>query len=202
MESSGSAIKENETYMNSLEGHINQLNSAWQKLAKDTINSQVVKSLLDLGTTLIKLADTDLAKFITKLALVTMGLKLANKGYVSLTSTIITNGRALYQAALQASGVSTAEALMSAQTLGLAGSVKILTTALLTNPLFVAAGVAVGIYGIVKAVDALNVTFDEQIDKVNEASDSYDEAKSNLEKNTTELENKKKQIEEIENLEK
>ena len=202
MESSGSAIKENETYMNSLEGHINQLNSAWQKLAKDTINSQVVKSLLDLGTTLIKLADTDLAKFITKLALVTMGLKLANKGYVSLTSTIITNGRALYQAALQASGVSTAEALMSAQTLGLAGSVKILTTALLTNPLFVAAGVAVGIYGIVKAVDALNVTFDEQIDKVNEASDSYDEAKSSLEKNTTELENKKKQLEEIETLEK
>ena len=147
---------------------------------------------MDLGTTLIKLADTDLAKFITKLALVTMGLKLANKGYVSLTSTIITNGRALYQAALQASGVSTTEDIMSAQTLGLAGSVKILTTALLTNPLFVAAGVAVGIYGIVKAVDALNVTFDEQIDKVNEASDSYDEAKSNLEKNTTELENKKK----------
>lgn len=195
-------MKENETYMNSLEGHINQLNSAWQKLAKDTINSQVVKSLLDLGTTLIKLADTDLAKFITKLALVTASLKLANKGYTSLTSTIITNGRALYQAALQASGVSTAEALMSAQTLGLAGSVKILTTALLTNPLFIVAGVAVGIYGIVKAVDALNVTFDEQIEKVNEASEAYDSAKTNLDENTKSLEDKKEQLEEIEKLEK
>ena len=202
LNSEGSALEENNKRMDSLNGKLTQLQSAWQSFARNTINSQVVKSLLDLGTTLIKLADTDLAKFITKLALVTMGLKLANKGYVSLTSTIITNGRALYQAALQASGVSTAEALMSAQTLGLAGSVKILTTALLTNPLFVAAGVAVGIYGIVKAVDALNVTFDEQIDKVNEASDSYDEAKSNLEKNTTELENKKKQLEEIETLEK
>lgn len=195
-------MKENETYMNSLEGHINQLNSAWQKLAKDTINSQVVKSLLDLGTTLIKLADTDLAKFITKLALVTTSLKLANKGYASLTSTIITNGRALYQAALQASGVSTAEALMSAQTLGLAGSAKILTTALLTNPLFIVAGVAVGIYGIVKAVDALNVTFDEQIEKVNEASEAYDSAKTNLDENTKSLEDKKEQLEEIEKLEK
>ena len=202
LNSEGSALEENNKRMDSLNGKLTQLQSAWQSFARNTINSQVVKSLLDLGTTLIKLADTDLAKFITKLALVTASLKLANKGYVSLTSTIITNGRALYQAALQASGVSTAEALMSAQTLGLAGSAKILTTALLTNPLFVAAGVAVGIYGIVKAVDALNVTFDEQIDKVNEASDSYDEAKSSLEKNTTELENKKKQLEEIETLEK
>ena len=202
LNSEGSALEENNKRMDSLNGKLTQLQSAWQSFARNTINSQVVKSLLDLGTTLIKLADTDLAKFITKLALVTMGLKLANKGYVSLTSTIITNGRALYQAALQASGVSTAEALMSAQTLGLAGSVKILTTALLTNPLFIVAGVAVGIYGIVKAVDALNVTLDEQIEKVNEASEAYDSAKTNLDENTKSLEDKKEQLEEIEKLEK
>ena len=50
MNSSGSAMKENETYVNSLQGKLSDLNSAWQKLAKDSINSDFVKELLDVGT--------------------------------------------------------------------------------------------------------------------------------------------------------
>ena len=58
MNSSGSAMKENETYVNSLQGKLSDLNSAWQKLAKDSINSDFVKGLLDVGTAILKIIDT------------------------------------------------------------------------------------------------------------------------------------------------
>ena len=57
MDSSGSAMKENEAYINSLQGHLSKLNSAWQSLARDTINSDFVKSLLDTATGFLKLTD-------------------------------------------------------------------------------------------------------------------------------------------------
>ena len=55
MDSSGSAMKENETYVNSLQGHLSKLNSAWQELAKDTVNSDFVKWLLDVGTNILEI---------------------------------------------------------------------------------------------------------------------------------------------------
>ena len=57
MDSSGSAMKENETYVNSLQGHLSKLNSAWQELATNTVNSDFVKWILDMGTGLAKAAD-------------------------------------------------------------------------------------------------------------------------------------------------
>ena len=57
MDSSGSAMKENETHINSLQGHLSKLNSAWQEFAKNTVNSSFVKGLLDIGTALIKITD-------------------------------------------------------------------------------------------------------------------------------------------------
>ena len=57
MNSSGSAMKENETYVNSLKGKLSDLNSAWQQLAKDSINSDFVKMLLSAVTGFVKLVD-------------------------------------------------------------------------------------------------------------------------------------------------
>ena len=52
MSSTNSAIIENEKYLSSLQGRLNLLSSALSKLAYDTINSQVLKSLIDLATIL------------------------------------------------------------------------------------------------------------------------------------------------------
>lgn len=57
MDSSGSAMKENETYVNSLQGHLSQLNSAWQELSVNTVNSDLVKWLLDVGTSIVKITN-------------------------------------------------------------------------------------------------------------------------------------------------
>lgn len=57
MNSSGSAMKENETYVNSLQGHLSQLNSAWQELSVNTVDSDLVKWLLDVGTGIVKITN-------------------------------------------------------------------------------------------------------------------------------------------------
>ncbi len=50
-------MKENEIYVNSLQGKLSDLNSAWQQLAKDSINSDFVKMLLGAATGFVKLVD-------------------------------------------------------------------------------------------------------------------------------------------------
>ena len=54
LNSEGSAAQENSKRMDSLKGKVQQLQLAWQDFARNTINSEVVKSLLSLGTQLIK----------------------------------------------------------------------------------------------------------------------------------------------------
>lgn len=57
MNSAGSAEQENAVYMESLEGKLSNLNSAWQKFSTNTLNSDFIKRLLDVATNLIKIAD-------------------------------------------------------------------------------------------------------------------------------------------------
>ena len=64
MNSAGSAEQENAVYMESLEGKLNNLKSAWQDFARNTINSEVIKSLLSLGAEVLKFANTDMGRFI------------------------------------------------------------------------------------------------------------------------------------------
>ena len=57
MNSAGSATKENEKYLNSIEGKLNQLSSAWQNFARNTINSEWVKGAVSGLTNIIKSFD-------------------------------------------------------------------------------------------------------------------------------------------------
>lgn len=54
---SGSALKENEKYLDSIQGKIDQFNNAVQSLWADTLDSDVVKFFVDLATQLVKLVD-------------------------------------------------------------------------------------------------------------------------------------------------
>lgn len=57
LNSEGSAAEENAKRMDSLNGKLTKLQSAWQSLARDTINSDFVKTLLDIATALVKITD-------------------------------------------------------------------------------------------------------------------------------------------------
>lgn len=92
LNSEGSALEENNKRMDSLNGRLTQLQSAWQSFARNTINSEVVKSLLSLGTTLLKLADTDIGRLILTITALRVAMGFLNtKGIAPLVVSLKTN---------------------------------------------------------------------------------------------------------------
>ncbi len=168
LNSENSASEENAKRMDSLNGKVQQLQSAWQSLSRDTINNEFIKSILEAGTNLLKFANTDVGKTITTIIALVAGVKLLTTGLNLAKTAILTNGQALFQYLLILQGVPAAQAAASASSLGLAGSLKILTTALVTNPVFLA----------IAAFSALAVTFATVSQKAKEAR----EASKNLAK--------------------
>lgn len=69
LNSAGSAMKENEAYQQSLEYQTNELKAEFQDLANNVIDKQVISGFLNLGQTLLKVGNTDIGQFITKVGL-------------------------------------------------------------------------------------------------------------------------------------
>jgi predicted nucleic acid-binding Zn-ribbon protein len=55
--SAGSALKENERYLDSIQGKIDQFNNAMQSMWSNTLDSDWVKTIVDAGTKIINLID-------------------------------------------------------------------------------------------------------------------------------------------------
>ena len=53
----GSALKENEVYLKSIEGKISQFKAAWQNLSNTIVNSGLVKIIVDIGTGLTNIVN-------------------------------------------------------------------------------------------------------------------------------------------------
>ena len=64
MNSAGSAIAENEKWLDSIEGKTYQFTNALQTLWSNMLNSEVIKGFLDFGTSAIQLLDTGAGKVI------------------------------------------------------------------------------------------------------------------------------------------
>lgn len=60
---SGSALAENEKHLASIEGKIDQFQAAFQSLSNTIVNSELVKIIVDIGTTIVTVADA-LAQFV------------------------------------------------------------------------------------------------------------------------------------------
>lgn len=67
--SAGSAMRENEAYQESLEYQTNNLKATFQDLANNVIDKQLISALLTLGDAFLKVANTGLGTFITKVGL-------------------------------------------------------------------------------------------------------------------------------------
>lgn len=53
----GSSLKENAKYLDSIEGHLQSFNSAWEKLSYHLIDSSTIKGVIDIGTDIINIID-------------------------------------------------------------------------------------------------------------------------------------------------
>ena len=74
MNSAGSANKENERSIESLEGHTQQLKSTFEDLANNVITSDLVKAVLDLANAFLELLNTPVGQFSTQVGLLSATL--------------------------------------------------------------------------------------------------------------------------------
>lgn len=194
---SGSAMKENEKVLDSVQGHYQRLQSAFEELATSLIDSGIIKGILDLGTGLLKVANSDGAKFILTVTLITTSLALASKGFKAVATALTTYKTHLVAGILMSQGFSASQALMIGSNATLTMSFHALTAAMLSNPLFWGALAVAGIIGIINVVDKLTVSYEEQEEIVENLKQEYEEVKNKLNETETELEEVQKRIEEL-----
>lgn len=195
---SGSAMKENEKVLDSVKGHYQELQSAFQELATSLIDSGLIKGVLDLGTGLLKVANSDGVKFIATVALITTSLSLAVKGVKAVNVALTSYKTHLVAGILMSQGFSASQALMIGSNATLTMTFNALTVAMLSNPLFWGALAVAGIIGIIKMVDSLTVSYQEQEEIVENLKQEYEDAKNKVSETESELGDIKKRLEELE----
>lgn len=57
-ESAGSALRENEIYLNSIQGKLDKLSATWQSLSNSLLNSDTVKTVISGADTLLGIIKT------------------------------------------------------------------------------------------------------------------------------------------------
>lgn len=89
MNSQGSASKENERVLDSIQGHLQKLKSAWEELSTAVVDSDLIKMVVDLGTALLNFANSGMGQFIIKAGLAVGAISLLKAGYNALTRSAI-----------------------------------------------------------------------------------------------------------------
>lgn len=146
-DSTGSAMKELEKYQQSIEGHIVAFKTAYQEFAQTLINGDLVKKVVDLGTTLINIL-TKIVELIDKIGgMKTIGTIIGTSGLLAFIDSAQKAGGAinLITNALSALSPAVASAIkVISSGGGLAGAFSTLIAAI--NPVTIAiAAVAGGI---------------------------------------------------------
>ena len=160
LNSSGSAIKENAAYMESLEAKTTAVKATFQDFANNVIDDELVGAVLDLANGFLQLANTDLGRIVTQITLLTgvgwgaTGLLQASKIIPAVISQFQNFGAA---ASVAASGASGFFAALSA-----GGGVL---TGILPVILAVAAALAVG-GALWKATEDSRKSIDELNDSI------------------------------------
>lgn len=86
--SQGSALNENGKYLDSIEGKMANFNSAFEQLSQSFISSDFIKGVVDFGTAILKVANSDFVQFIVKATLLFATLKSGYKTFESLKKII------------------------------------------------------------------------------------------------------------------
>ena len=68
LNSNGSAAAENAKVLDSIQGHIQRLNSAWENFSRQVIDSDLIKGIVDLGTAFLRFANTGVGVTLTRTA--------------------------------------------------------------------------------------------------------------------------------------
>lgn len=166
-DSVGSASQEQQAYLDSIEGKINQLHSAWSELSNSTISSDLIKGTVDLGTALLKLTK-DIG--LVNVALGAFTVVIGMKGGVN--SLLLTFSARLTGATLKVKTLEEQERLAELQTRALASA---------TQGVVVTLALWIG-SKILEYIDKVNVTIEEQREIVENLQTEIDGLRSEYEK--------------------
>lgn len=158
----GSAAKENDVYLDSIEGRTKKLTSTVEMFWKNLINTDTIKTgitgLEKLITVIDKLVNNSIVSFIVQVGLLTTALVVFGG---SLTATTI--------------GVT----LLEIKAIGLTGVLSGLWTLLMANPIVaVAAVVSTAIVGITKKIRKQKQETEEAAERITELKGTMEELKS------------------------
>lgn len=178
--SQGAMAAANEEFMNSIQAHINSFQAAYQQLSSTVIDSDLTKGIIDFGTSAINVL-TKVFDFLDKIGVVLpaisggltalfshIGGKIGKQALDGLGITdAIKNVKNLITAASGAKSLFGAEGILGTifGSLGTAGKIGLIVTALTAA------------YTIIKKIAeyAHSFTYDAQVEKVKELTDSYNE---------------------------
>ncbi len=170
LNSQGSAFKENQKYVNSLEGKINQLKLSFEKMYSSMLSSDLLKGVVD---------------GITKL--VTTFGNLPSVVVAATTALLLFKGKAITDGVLQIykymttlKALAATEGVVKVATTELSLAFNTLKTAFLTNPIGI---IALGLTTVI----GLFALFKDNTDKSTEALNKLDEQISNIKDNISAL---------------
>ena len=170
MNSAGSATKENEKVIESISGKISNFKSQFEELSQNLISSRFVKTIVDIGTAFLKLANTDLGQLAIKLGITVTAIGLFNAGLNKLkkTSASISLVGLLTYIRVLGTDAATSTFSVNALTASLAKMAAMKLVAMAENPLtWVVAGTA-AVYGLAKAFNSVNTSPKEYYENKNE----------------------------------
>lgn len=160
LNSQGSAVAENAKYIDSIQGKLANLNSAFEKLAQRLIDDRLVATILDLGTALLSIAGSGFGSTAIKATALLVALSALSNKFTLLK----TNAQALKLGLIdyyklqvllyaQSKNQTIANYEQAASYLGLAGSIKAVTLAIASNPIFLAGTAVVAISSFAAVLD-------------------------------------------------
>ena len=187
--SSGSAAKENEKAMDTIEKKTELLRSQFEQLILGEGGLQsFAKGLLDVGIAILKFANSDVGQLTIAVGLAVTAVTLLHKAFIALTASNF--GASIGM-------IVTEIGSLIAGTGTLTGAITALTISIEACPLFWGALAVGGIVAIIAVADKLNVTLDEQIEKLNEVKDAYESATQEVDSVSKTLERVRDRIAEI-----
>lgn len=183
--SAGSALEEQEKYMEGIEYSIERLKGSFGELAMTTLDSSTVKFFVDSSDAVVNLI-TDMGGLIPVLGLV--AITMGTTRFAMKTLMLDTDKYTLTNLAATVS------------TYGLADSVRTLTTAMITSPIGWGLLAITAVVGLYKAYDHFNVTLEDNQEILAQQTQEYNAITSEVEKLEEQLQNTKDKLEELNNI--
>ena len=186
MNSEGATLRQNAVYMESLQAKLAKLKQEFQKLVNEGgVLNKFFKIIIDIGIAILKVANSDIGRFIIKIVALGTALKL-----LPIQSIIVTFGKLKSSIGVLLTGIGTFALELKN---GLVPALNYVGLAIKSNPLFVGLTIATTLFALGSLVKELF-----NIESASEkAKKQYESLKSSLQESEDNIANNNSQIKEL-----